>query len=340
MNESDVIKPVNQFLVHSGVQHPIIGGPMYPCSNPELVAAISNAGALGIVQPLSLTYVYGHDFVKGLELIRRLTAKPVGMNALIENSSKRYLSVMQQWVDLALEHDIRFFITSLGKPDWVVEAVHAAGGVVYHDATEAKWAKKGLDCGVDGLIAVNNRAGGHAGERDWQQLYDELKQFNVPVVCAGGIASRENYHQALNIGYSAVQMGTVFIATDECQVSDSYKRAIVTAEQEDVVLTQNMTGVSVSIIKPKNAKSVETHPLLAKLLKANWSKHWMRFLLSLRSLRRLKKMITDDNGDVEIWQAGKSVADIHEVRPVAQIIASFTDDRPLKSPAEVAKSAK
>jgi len=319
-----------RFLQHAGVQFPIIGGPMYPCSNPELVAAISNAGGLGVIQPLSLTYVYGYEFEAGLAYLQNLTSKPLAMNALIEKSSKRYLRTMQAWVDIALQHGIRFFITSLGKPDWVVNAVHSAGGVVYHDATETKWAQKGVDSGVDGLIAVNNRAGGHAGNRNAEQLYGELRGFGLPLVCAGGIACRASYLDALRLGYSAVQSGTVFIATPECRASERYKQAIVDAREEDIILTQKLTGVSISIIKPvlKPNKATNFGPLLRILLKSKWSKHWMRFLLFLSSMRRLKKMITHQADQSELWQAGKSVADISAVRPVADIIAEFVKPEP------------
>jgi len=118
---------------------------MYPCSNPELVAAVSEAGGIGIVQPISLTYVHGYDFREGLRLIRRLTSKPIGMNALIEQSSKTYRERMERWIEIALEEDVRFFVTSLGNPRWVVDRVKPVGGVVYHDVTERKWAEKGRD---------------------------------------------------------------------------------------------------------------------------------------------------------------------------------------------------
>jgi len=132
---------MNQFTQSVGVQYPIIGGPMYPCSNPELVAAISDVGALGIIQPLSLTYVHGYDFLGGLQYMRSLTDKPFGFNALIEKSSRKYHERMSGWIDIALEQGVRFFITSLGKPDWVAKKVHAYGGLVYHDVTERKWGK-------------------------------------------------------------------------------------------------------------------------------------------------------------------------------------------------------
>ena len=148
----------NRLLEQAGIEHPIIAGAMYPCSNPELVAAASEAGGIGIVQPISMTYVYGHGFRDGLRLIQKLTAKPIGMNALIESSSRKYRQRMQVWIDIALEQGVRFFITSLGKPDWVVERVHAVGGIVYHDVTERKWALKGIDGGVDPRV----RHGGNA----------------------------------------------------------------------------------------------------------------------------------------------------------------------------------
>src|SRR6185436_7444430 len=128
---------------------PLICGAMYPCSNPELVGAASAAGAIGIIQPISLTYVHGHDFREGIRLSKTIAqGKPIGFNALIEESNKFYRDRMERWIDIALEEGIRFFITSLGKPRWVVERVGQVGGVVYHDVTERRWAQKGLSAGV------------------------------------------------------------------------------------------------------------------------------------------------------------------------------------------------
>ena len=196
------------FLQHARVTHPIICGPMYPCSNPELVAAVSAAGGLGVLQPISLTYVHSYDFREGIRYIRSLTDKPIGMNALIERSSKRYHEKMVEWIDIALEEGIRFFITSLGNPRWVADRVHASGGIVYHDVTERKWADKGLEANVDGFIAVNNRAGGHAGHLTARDLYRDLETYQRPVICAGGISTKAEFEHVLSIGYQGVQMGT------------------------------------------------------------------------------------------------------------------------------------
>src|SRR5882724_8021216 len=164
-----------------GIEVPLICGAMYPCSNAELVAAVSAAGGIGVVQPLSMIYVYRRDLREGLRLIRRITDKPIGMNVLIEQSSKFYLERMRRWVDIALEEGVRFFVTSLGNPRWVVERVAPMGGIVYHDVTERKWAEKGLAGGVHGLIAVNDRAGGHAGALSAARLLDDLRDLGVPI---------------------------------------------------------------------------------------------------------------------------------------------------------------
>ncbi len=92
---------------------------------------------------------------------------------------------------------MRFFITSLGNPKWVCERVHALGGVVYHDVTERKWAQKGIDGGVDGLIAVNARAGGHAGPRSPEALFEELAPFGKPIVSAGGVGTPAEFARQL-----------------------------------------------------------------------------------------------------------------------------------------------
>ncbi len=310
------------FIKQLGIQVPIICGPMYPCSNPELVAAVSAAGAIGIVQPISLTYVFGYDFREGLRYIKQLTDQPIGMNALIEQSSRRYHQRMVEWLDIALDEGVRFFITSLGKPTWVVERVHASGGVVFHDVTERKWAKKGIESGVDGLICVNNRAGGHAGTKSAQVLFDELSDLQLPLICAGGIATPAEYKQAQLIGYAGVQMGTRFIATSECQASVAYKQAIVKADESDIVMSERVTGVPVALINTSQLQlsSLSSGQLARWLLKGSKSKHWMRMFYALRSLWQLKSASLDATGKKEYWQAGKSVSGIHSIKTVAEII--------------------
>jgi len=308
-----------------GIEVPLICGAMYPCSNPELVAAVSEAGGMGVIQPLSMVYVHGHEFGAGLKLIRSLTARPVGMNVIVEKSSKVYQERMQRYVDQAVEGGIRFFVTSLGNPRWVVEKAHAAGGFVYHDVTERKWAMKGLEAGVDGLIAVNDRAGGHAGPKSAEELIAELSDLGVPVVCAGGIGGEEDFVRALRMGYAAVQMGTRFIATTECTAHPDYKRAIVEADADGIVLTERITGVPVSVIRTPYIERTGTKagPLARWMLKGRKTKHWMRTLYALQSVWKLKRSSARAFSYRDYLQAGKSVAGVEGIEPAGEIVRRF-----------------
>lgn len=306
----------------AGIRVPLICGAMYPCSNPELVAAVSEAGGIGIVQPVSLTFVHGHDFREGLKAIRRLTSNPIGMNALIEASSRTYHERMERWVDLAVEEGVRFFVTSLGKPRWVVERAEAVGGFVYHDVTERKWAEKALESGVHGLIAVNRRAGGHAGPKGAEELLTELGDLGAPVVCAGGVGTPEEFAAALGMGYAGVQMGTRFIATPECRASAPYKQAVVEAREEDIVLTERLTGLPVAVINTPYVRRLGTRagPLARWMLKGPRTKKLMRSLYAVRSAWELKRASLDEAGGTEYWQAGRSVAGIQEILPAGEIV--------------------
>ncbi|MEO5824443.1 MAG: nitronate monooxygenase [Gemmatimonadales bacterium] len=313
------------FTAHAGVELPLICGPMYPCSNPELVAAASEAGALGVVQPIALTYVHGHDFREGLRLIRKLTSCPIGMNALIEQSSSAYRKRMEEWISVALEEGVRFFITSLGNPRWVVDAVLPHGGVVYHDVTEARWAAKAQAGGVHGFIAVNRRAGGHAGTRDAAALLEELAPFELPVVCAGGVGDPQTFRQMLDLGYAGVQCGTRFIATTECRASAPYKAAIVEADASDIVLSERITGIPVAVIRTPYVErmGLRAGAFARWMLQGRRRKHWMRTLYALRSLWQLKRSSLDEGGGTEYWQAGQSVEGVDRVEPVASVVAAF-----------------
>ena len=306
----------------AGIDVPLICGPMYPCSNPELVAAASEAGGIGVLQPVSLTYVYGYDFREGVRRIRSLTDRPIGMNALIEASSKTYQERMFQWIDIALEEGVRFFITSLGKPRWVVDRVARDGGVVYHDVTERKWALKALDSGVHGLIGVNRRAGGHAGPLAVQALLEDVGDLGLPVVCAGGIGTASEFAEAISTGYAGVQMGTRFIATSECKASEPYKRAIVAADEDDIVLTERLTGLPVAVINTPYVRrlGLRAGPLARWMLKGRKTKHWMRSIYALKSAWMLKRTALDEAGSTEYWQAGRSVARIDKIVPAADIV--------------------
>lgn len=312
---------------HAGIEVPLICGAMYPCSNPELVAAVSGAGGIGIVQPISLTYVHGHDYREGIRLIRRITPKPIGMNALIEQSSRSYHERMIRWIDIALEEGVRFFVTSLGNPRWVVERVGQVGGIVYHDVTDRRWAEKALAGGVRGLIAVNRRAGGHAGGKSAEELIAELGDLGVPVVAAGGIGDAAQFVNVLRMGYAGAQLGTRFIATSECRASEAYKRAILEAEEDDIVLSERITGVPVAVIRTPYIErmGLTAGPVARWMLRHQRTKHLMRTVYALRSLWQLKRASLDETGEKDYWQAGRSVGTIETIEPAGAIVRRFSE---------------
>lgn len=308
-----------------GIAYPIICGPMYPSSNPELVAAVSNAGGIGVVQPISLVYVYGYELREGLKKIKSLTGKPFGMNIIVERSSRLYEDRMKQAVDIAIEEGCRFFVTSLGNPGWVVEKVKASGGYVYHDVVSRKWAEKAMEYKVDGLICVNNRAGGHAGTYSPEALYEELYDLKIPLVCAGGIGNEEDFVKALKLGYSGVQMGTRFIATKECREKNDYKEAILRSTEKDIVLTERVTGIPLSVIKTPYVEKIGTRigPLARFLFRHRWTKKWMRMWYGLWAVRQFKKVSLHGGSSKDYWQAGKSADHVHSIEPVSAIIERF-----------------
>jgi len=316
---------LTKFTQQTGIQYPIICGAMYPCSNPELVAAASEAGGIGIIQPLSMVFVHKFKFEEGLKFIQSKTKKPIGMNIITEKSSKTYENRMRLWLDVALETGVRFFVTSLGNPRWVVDKVKAYNGIVYHDVTSRKWADKALDAGVDGLICVNARAGGHAGTLSSAELFASLIELNVPLICAGGVGDHESFQQAIDLGYAGVQLGTRFIATSECTAHADYKNAILNADSKDIVLTDKISGVPVAIIKTPYIEKIgiKANWLARYLLKHRRTKHWMRMFYTLQSLWKLKKASMEGGGYKDYWQAGKSVDGCKKILTVKQVMDEF-----------------
>jgi nitronate monooxygenase len=308
-----------------GIQVPILCGAMYPCSNPELIASASQAGAMGIIQPLSMVYVYKHSFRDGVRKIRALTTKPFGMNCLVEKSTNIYEKRMREWLDIALEEGCRFVVTALGNPSWVVERVHQVGGIVFHDVTERRWALKALDAGVDGLICVNQRAGGHAGRKSPGELFEELRDLGVPLVCAGGIGDEAAFVAALKMGYAGVQMGTRFIATKECAAHTDYKDAIVKADEKDIVLTERVTGIPLAVINTPYLERTGTRASVIGrwMLRNPRLKHWARLYYSLGSFVSLRRSAIHGYATKDFYQAGKSVAGIERVESVEDIVRRF-----------------
>jgi len=159
-----------------------------------------------------------------------------------------------------------------------------------------------------------------------KQLVDELGDLGVPLVCAGGIGDAPGFVAALRMGYAGAQLGTRFIATTECTAHPDYKRAIVEADEDDIVLTERVTGVPLAVIRTAYVERVGTKagPIARWLLRHRRTKHLMRTLFALNSAWRLKRGHFAGPSSRDYWQAGKSVGGITSVEPAGDIVRRFT----------------
>lgn len=313
-----------QFLKDTGAGVPIVCGPMYPGSNPELIAAVSDAGGFGVVQPVAMTALYGHDFREGLQLIKKLTDKPFGVNfTIFGGANKKYHEQMQKWMEISIDEGIKFFLTSLGKPHAIVKIAKQHGIKVYHDVPNKKVALAMRDAGVDGLNCINWRGGGQTGIQSAEQFIDELRDIDIPLICAGGIGNVDDYQKAINMGYAGVQMGTRFLATHECKITKSYKQAIVDATEDDIVWTNKIAGNNSSVIKTKDIMrgGLRTGPIINFMLRRPKLKKYARMYLMSKGLKNYSKTTFDDS--VQYWQAGKGVGNITSIESVADVVKEF-----------------
>lgn len=316
---------VKQFLSDTGAKKPVVCGPMYPGSNPELVAAVSDSGGFGVVQPVALTSLYGHDFREGLQLIKQLTDKPFGVNfTIFGGANKKYHEQMKEWMEISIEEGIKFFLTSLGKPDSVVKTAKEHGIKVYHDVPNKKVALAMRDSGVDGLNCINWRGGGQTGIQAAEQFMEELHDIDIPLICAGGIGNAKDFQQALKLGYAGVQLGTRFLATNECMITDSYKQAIVDSSEDDIVWTNKIAGNNSSVIKTDDIMrgGLQTGPVINYMLRKPSLKKYARMWLMSKGIRNYSKTAFSD--DVKFWQAGKGLGNITSVESVADVMKKFS----------------
>jgi len=314
-----------QFLKDTGATTPIVCGPMYPGSNPELIAAVSEAGGFGVVQPVAMTSLYGHDFRAGLQLIKKLTNKPFGVNfTIFGGANQKYHDQMKEWMDISIEEGIKFFLTSLGKPTEIVKIAKQHGIKVYHDVPNKKVALAMRDIGVDGINCINWRGGGQTGIQSAEKFMDDLHDIGIPLICAGGIGNKNDFQKALDMGYAGVQLGTRFLATHECKVTDAYKQAIVNSKEDDIVWTNKIAGNNSSVIKTDDIMKggLRTGPIISYMLTKKKLKKYARMYLMNKGVKKYSKAAFDDN--VKFWQAGKGVGNITSVQSVEAVVKDFS----------------
>ncbi len=235
---------------------PIIAAPLFIISNPKLVIEQCKAGVVGSMpalnaRPASQLDEWLHEITETLAAYNQANpdkpAAPFAINQIVHKSNDRLEHDMQ----MVVKYKVPIIITSLGARTDVNDAVHSYGGVVLHDIINNAFARKAIEKGADGLIAVAAGAGGHAGTKSPFALIQEIRQwFDGPLALSGSIASGDAVLAAQAMGADFGYIGSAFIATQEARASEAYKQAIVDSNSDDIVYSSLFTGVHGNYLKP------------------------------------------------------------------------------------------
>ena len=294
---------------------PIIGAPLFIISNPKLVIEQCKAGVVGAMPSLNARPAAQLD-----EWLAEITetlaaynkahpekpAAPFAINQIVHKSNDRLEHDMQ----MCAKYKVPIIITSLGARTDVNDAVHAWGGVVMHDIINNFFAKKAIEKGADGLIAVAAGAGGHAGVKSPFALIQEIRQwFDGPVALSGSIASGGAVLAAQAMGADFAYIGSAFIATLEARAVDGYKEAIVAGSSDDIVYSNLFTGVHGNYLKASiSAAGLDPD----KLPESDPSK--MNFGGDAKKAWK------------DIWGCGQGIGAIQSVQPASEMITRLVHE--------------
>ena len=294
--------PMTELL---GIEHPIILAGMGNISMAELVAAVSNAGGLGV---LGGGFLPPEEIRKEIRRVKELTDKPYAVDLLVAEG----MPGVDELLNVLYEEEVRIFLSGLGNPGGRVKQLHAHDMIVIAMIGNTKHANRCAEAGVDGLVAQGTEAGGHTGRVATLPLVpavvDAVKP--LPVAAAGGIGDGRGLIAALALGASAALGGTRFVATREARSHEAYKQRIVTANEEDTMITKGYTGKSCRVIRNAYAESwigredeIERFP--AQLFN-NWDK--------------MQAAVEGGDTDVGIMPAGQVTGIIGGVESAADIV--------------------
>jgi len=235
---------------------PIIGSPLFIISNPKLVVAQCKAGVVGSMpalnaRPAAQLEEWLIEITEELAAYNKANpdkpAAPFAINQIVHKSNDR----LEHDMAMVVKYKVPIVITSLGARTDVNDAVHSYGGVTLHDIINNNFARKAIEKGADGIIAVAAGAGGHAGVKSPFALVQEIRQwFDGPLALSGSIATGDAVLAAQAMGADFAYIGTAFIATDEARASAEYKQAIVDGSSDDIVYSNLFTGVHGNYLAP------------------------------------------------------------------------------------------
>lgn len=299
-------------LLEGKLRIPLIGAPLFIVSGPELVIAQCKAGIVGSFPALNARpqSALGEWIVRIKDELGRYAEEnpdqpvaPFAVNQIAHASNVR----LREDMETCVEHQVPIIITSLRPPEEIVTAVHSYGGLVFHDVISLRHARKAMEQGVDGIIAVCSGAGGHAGEMSPFALVKEIRsEFDGTIILSGCITSGQDVLAARAMGADLAYSGTRFIATDEANAVPEYKEMIVDSKAADIVYSSLFTGVHGSYLKGSIARAGMDPDNLPEGSKAD-----MDFS---------KDKNRDAKAWKDIWGAGQGVGSIDSIRSAHDVV--------------------
>lgn len=298
---------------------PLVAAPMFLISGPEMALACCKQGIVGSFPALNQRS--SEDFEKwvmqmnaGLEEFRQShpdqTTAPYAVNLIVHRTNPRW----EADLELCVKHRVPIVITSLGAATRVTEAVHSYGGLVFHDVTNQKHARKAAEAGVDGIIAVSAGAGGHAGTINPFVLVHEIREvFDGIILLAGGLSKGEDILAAQAMGADLCYMGTRFINTAESQAEAAYQNMIIEAVSGDIIHTPAVSGIPANFMR----QSLEAagYPM-DKLNQAG----------ELNYGEKLKPVDDEAKAWKTVWSAGQGVSQITDVVAVSELVERISKE--------------
>lgn len=291
-----------------GIQYPIIQGGMAWVATAELAAAVSNAGGLGIIGAGNAP----GDYVrKEIRKIKTMTDKPFGVNIMLLSP------FVNEVIDIVCEERVPVITTGAGNPGKYIEKFKLSGTKVIPVVPSVALAKKMEQEGVDAVIAEGMESGGHIGELTTMALVPQIVDaVTLPVIAAGGIADGRGLVAALSLGAEGIQMGTIFVCSDECTAHENYKNALIKAGDRGTIVTGRATGHPVRMIKNKLARQFQ------KLEENIYNEAEYEKL----GVGRLKIAVVDGDTDMGSVMAGQIAGIIKSIKPVRKIIEEIIDE--------------
>lgn len=291
-----------------GTKYPVIQGGMANIATGEFAAAVSNAGALGLVGAGGMTA----DMLReNIHKCKQLTDKPFGVNIMLMHPDADVMAQMM------IEEGVKVVTTGAGNPSKYMKMWKDAGILVIPVVPNTALAKRVVMYGADAVIAEGTEAGGHIGEIATMALVPQVVEaVDVPVIAAGGVASGRQLLAVEVLGACGVQLGTCLLTAEECPVHENYKKAVIKAKDSDVIVTGRNGGVPVRVLKNKMTKEY------LKREKEGASKEELE-LFTLGSLKRAVQEGDVQQGSIMIGQVAQQVK---EIRSLSEIFATLFEE--------------